>query len=288
LSASLANADKRLEDAYKQFNNESRLVFSGWDERLGAGFENPQIEEAQNTYKMLCIRAWREFAKAMSAINRNDLAIKYEKYAATKESEIQGNDLTRFGLHAVSEAINAGITGNEIINQLADEYYEDRLNRLSYSPFNQYFILQAMASIRKYDAALTTIKDNWGGQLRYGGTTFFEVYRPSWNMILGQNDAPPNNQCGYTSLAHPWGAGVTKWLSENILGVKPVEAGFRKFDIIPYLKDDLKRVSGTTPTPYGIITSAFNTESGDCSIIIPRGTEANRVGILKLVEASAK
>ena len=31
----------------------------------------------------------------------------------------------------------------------------------------------------------------------------------------------PNCQVGYTSLAHPWGGGVTKWLSEEILGIKP-------------------------------------------------------------------
>lgn len=32
-------------------------------------------------------------------------------------------------------------------------------------------------------------------------TTFFEVFRPSWNDCkLSDNDAPVNNQCGYTSL----------------------------------------------------------------------------------------
>ena len=53
-----ANADKRLEKAFKEYDPLPKLGFMGWDERLGAGFENPQTGEAQNTYKMLCISCY--------------------------------------------------------------------------------------------------------------------------------------------------------------------------------------------------------------------------------------
>ena len=138
-----------------------------------------------------------------------------------------------------------------------------------------------MALSKKYDEALTTIKDVWGGQLKYGGTTFFEVFRPSWNSILETNDAPPNNQCGYTSLAHPWSAGVTKWLSENVLGIKPVEPGFKSFTIIPYLNEQLTHVKGVMPTPFGPVNAEFNVENGDCIFNVPAGTICIKVALPK-------
>ena len=277
------NADKRLEKAYNEYDKLPKLGFMGWDERLGAGFENPQTQEAQNTYKMLCINAWKQFGKTMSLINETGMAIKYQQFATSKIKLMLADEsmLQHYGIHAVSEAVNAGLSDHAIINKLSTALFADRLNRLSYSPFNQYFIIQAMASAKQYDAALTTIKDCWGGQLRYGGTTFFEVYRPSWNAILNPNDAPPNNQCGYTSLAHPWSAGVTKWLSENILGIKPVQAGFKSFTIIPFLEDKLTQVKGAMPTPFGAITADFNMQSGNCTVSIPQGTSAEKIGLPK-------
>jgi alpha-L-rhamnosidase len=155
------------------------------------------------------------------------------------------------------------------------------VNRISYSPFNQYFVIQAMAAMKKYDDALSAVKDCWGGQINYGGTTFFEVYRPSWNAVLGANDAVPNNQCGYTSLAHPWGAGVTKWLSEEVLGIKPTGPGFGTYDILPHLGRTLTSVTGKVLTPHGDISASFNVSTGADTVIAPSGT-LGRFGIPKV------
>ncbi|MDR2681048.1 MAG: hypothetical protein LBC47_09590, partial [Tannerella sp.] len=125
-----------------------------------------------------------------------------------------------------------------------------------------------------YSEALTTIDDCWGGQIRYGGTTFFEVFRPSWNDISKPNDAPVNNQCGYTSLTHPWSAGVTKWLSEEIAGVKPLAPGFKSFIFKPHLSDRVRWVKGSTPTLNGTISFAFNAETGKGECVVPPGTSA--------------
>ncbi|MEO7485991.1 MAG: alpha-L-rhamnosidase C-terminal domain-containing protein, partial [Ferruginibacter sp.] len=206
-----------------------------------------------------------------------------ERFAKEKTTQLLADKkvAAQFGIHAVSEAINAGLFNESVIGPLSATLFSDRLNRLSYSPFNQYFIIQAMALAGKNAVALATIKDCWGGQIAYGGTSFFEVFRPSWNTILNTNDAPPNNQCGYTSLAHPWGAGVTKWLSENVLGIKPVSPGFKTFTIIPFLKDSLTQVKGTMPTPFGMIAASFNIQSGDCEITVPPGTMAEQIGLPK-------
>lgn len=116
--------------------------------------------------------------------------------------------------------------------------------------------------------------------MRYGGTTFFEVYRPSWNESLAPNGAPVNNQCGYTSLTHPWSAGVTKWLSEEILGIRPLSPGFGSFLAAPHLTPDVHSVRGSMPTPHGTVRYSFDLKTGRGRLVVPDGTRAT-VGIPK-------
>jgi len=279
-----ANADKRLTEAYLQYDSLPHPGYMGWDERLGAGFENSQAQDAKDTYRMLCIKTWSRFAISVKCAGNEEnrhLADKYEKYAATKAMGLNDETLSRFNVHALSEAVDGNRIGKTRLARYEAQIFRDRNNRLSYSPFNQYFIIQAMATAGYYPEAMATIRDCWGGQIHYGGTSFFEVYRPSWNDILKPNDAPPNNQCGYTSLAHPWSSGVTQWLSAEVLGIKPVEPGYRIFTILPHLAAGITKVKGEMPTPHGIIKSSFDGVSGDYTMTIPPGTTASLIGIPK-------
>lgn len=282
LKTYIDNACSKLDDAYKAYGSNPNLEFFGWDERIGAGFEHPNLPEPQNAYKMLSIRAWKDFAKAMDACGRTDLRDKYIGYANEKVMALKKNMnwYQGFGLHAGADAITAAILSTAEQQSIYENSFSDRVNRISYSPFNQYFVIQAFASMNKYDDALNSIKDLWGGQIAYGGTTFFEDYRPSWNAVVSKNGPVPNNQCGFTSLCHPWGAGVTKWLSEEVLGIKPTSPGFKTFDILPHLGRTLSNVSGKTPTPLGEISASFNLKTGLSSFSIPEGA-SGRIGIPK-------
>ncbi|TSJ43245.1 Bacterial alpha-L-rhamnosidase [Mucilaginibacter corticis] len=275
------NAAQKLDNAYKNFDNPNNLGFYGWDERLGAGFENPTNPETRHAYTMLAIRAWLEFGNLLKQTDDEKLADKYLQYTQTKmdEERKKGTWLNDFGLHASADAINTTLTTAQENTTFYKQNYTDRVNRISYSPFNNYFIIGALGKMDKYDDAISAIKDCWGGQINYGGTTFFEVYRPSWNQILGKNDAPVNNQCGYTSLTHPWSAGVVKWLSEELLGIKPTSPGFKTFQIVPHLSGGLTSVKGATPTLSGNISADFNELSGISTITIPQGTVAEKVAI---------
>lgn len=278
----LDEATKRLDHAHDLWGTNVNLGFFGWDERLGAGFENPNIPENQASYKLLSIQSWKEFASVLRDLGRLDLADRYQGYADQRTEEVLSDEsfLENCGLHASSDAINAGIVPEDRVQQIEQTYFSDRVNRLSYSPFNQYFILQAMGKTGEYDDAISSILDLWGGQVEYGGTTFFETYRPQWNDEIGTNGPVPNNQAGYTSLAHPWSAGVLPWMSEELLGIKAAVPGFSEFEVKPHLGRQLTRVSGSTPTPYGNIEASFNTETGECSVVVPEGTTA-QVGIPK-------
>ncbi|TDQ08106.1 alpha-L-rhamnosidase-like protein [Pedobacter metabolipauper] len=276
----LDNAGKKLEHAYGHFGKSPRIAFYGWDERLGGGFENPNAE-AQNAYSMLSIRAWSEFGKLMRTIGNLKEADKYEGYATEKIQSLRKENawLSTFGLHAAADAINTNLTTPEENNILFNKNFTDRVNRISYSSFNEWFIISAMAKSQRFDEAISAIKDSWGGQIRYGGTTFFEVFRPQWNEILTTNDAPPNNQAGYTSFTHPWSAGIVKWLSEEILGIKPLEPGFKSFSIVPHLGRSLTSVNGGIPTEKGLISASFDTKSGISRVKVPAGTMAKTIAL---------
>jgi len=276
----VANASKKLDLAYVQFAKNPKIAFYGWDERLGGGFENPN-QEAQNAYSMLSIRAWQEFGKLIQTMGDNRVSEKYLGYANEKIgfARNEGSWLQTFGLHAASDAINTTLTTGDENQKLYNNNFMDRVNRVSYSSFNEYFMIAAMARAHHWDDALSAIHDTWGGQIRYGGTTFFEVYRPQWNDILGKNDAPVNNQAGYTSFTHPWSSGVVKWLSEEILGIKPSKPGFAAFTVIPHLGRSLSNVHGTLPTVKGSISAHFDKRTGISKLIVPKGTLAEKVAL---------
>lgn len=280
------NACKKLDHAYEVFGTNLWLGFYGWDERIGAGTSGLTYDsdaEPQNAYKMLSIESWNDFSRMMKDLSKTELSKKYSMYAHEKLSEIRLEpDWTeKYGIHAASDAINTGMLNGKEENRMYKNAFTDRQNRLSFSPFNQYFIIQALSRINKYDDALETIRDQWGGQIKYGATTFFENFRPSWSEDLNPNDAPPNGQCGYTSMAHPWGGGVVKWISEEILGVKPVTPGFGLVEILPHFGRTLTMVEGKVPTPEGAIHVAFDVSKGSAHVIVPQEIKAT-IGIPKV------
>ncbi|MDR3252125.1 MAG: hypothetical protein LBT35_00950, partial [Tannerella sp.] len=278
----LTNTCAKLDAAYKHYGSNPGLSFYGWDERIGAGFENSGCTESQNAYRMLSIRAWNEYGAALSQAGYTQLSAKYRQYAEEKIALLRKDAAWEapLGVHAAADAVNAGFTDGGEQDKLWKTAFADRMQRVSYSPFNQYFIIQSMSRMQRHAEALNTVDDCWGGQIRYGATTFFEVFRPSWNDISRPNDAPVNNQCGYTSLTHPWSAGVTKWLSEEVLGVKPSSPGFATFTFKPYLSAKITWIKGSVPTLHGIIKVAFNALTGDGEVSVPSGTTAT-VGIPK-------
>jgi alpha-L-rhamnosidase len=150
--------------------------------------------------------------------------------------------------------------------------YAIRENNVSFSPFNQFFILKSMAKLGLYNEAFTSINDSWGGQLQFGATTFWECFRSQWTQVVAPLSPVPNGQCGYTSLCHPWSSGITKWLSEEVLGIKPIVPGFEKFVVKPHLTNELTWVRGSVMTVNGQIKSEFDRQKGTASLIVPQGT----------------
>lgn len=134
------------------------------------------------------------------------------------------------------------------------------------STFMGYYILSARGMAGDYEGCLQAIREYWGGMLKLGATTFWEDFDIEWMKNAGCIDELPTEDSvdvhatygghcyqGYRhSFCHGWAAGVTPWLSENILGVKILEPGCKKVKIEPHL-GDLSWAEGAYPTPYGAI-----------------------------------
>ena len=259
-----------------------RIGFYGWGDRLGgfASAENPQTRQA---YRMLFVETCRRVAWAFGKDGHRHLRSVYLKMADTYVEKIQSRPawVNWADIFAASDGINAGIPTSAQKRILYRRCFADRLDRIALSPFNEYFVVEAMARLHRWDQAMETVLDDWGGQIHYGGTTFFEVYEPGWNKIIRTNGGIPSMICGPTSLCHPWSSGCTTWLTQWVAGIRPTTPGFATVDIIPHLGRTLTWVEATAPTPHGTIAESLNVNSGIGKFIIPPGVVA-RIGVPKV------
>ncbi|MGF7033658.1 hypothetical protein J2T17_004606 [Paenibacillus mucilaginosus] len=135
-----------------------------------------------------------------------------------------------------------------------------------YSTFYGYYILKARGEAGDIQGSLDSIRSYWGGMLSLGATTFWEDFDIEWlNNAARIDELTPQGKVdvhgsyggycyqGYRhSLCHGWASGPTAWLSEYVLGIRPLEPGCRTVRVAPQL-GDLTWAEGTFPTPHGIV-----------------------------------
>lgn len=135
-----------------------------------------------------------------------------------------------------------------------------------FTSFMGYYLLEALAKGGHYAEAMQLIADYWGRMIDLGATTFWEDFNYNDAKNAGRIDeivpegkfdihADGGAWC-YVGLRHSfchgWASGPTAWLSEHVLGIEPVEPGFKTVRIDPHL-GGLEWAEGTFPTPYGLI-----------------------------------
>ncbi len=274
-------ANRLLMKAAAEFDNPP-VRFYGWDDRLG-GFR--PTAAASRACRMLLIETCRRYAGALGAAGRLSLAKKFRRMADKFQASVEKHRWIRHAdVFVASDAINGGVPTAAQMPRVERLYFSNRLDRISFSPFNEYFVVEAMARAHLWNQAIETVLDDWGGQIRYGGTTFFECYWPSWNRVIGHNGPLPTCDAGDTSLCHPWSAGCTAWLTRWVAGIRPATPGFATVDIIPHLGRMLTWVRATEPTPHGTVSEYINVGRGPKGIgryTIPPGTAA-WIGIPKV------
>ncbi len=125
--------------------------------------------------------------------------------------------------------------------------------------FRQY-VHKALLRIGLGQRALDDIRRTWGYMLEHGATTWWE------RMPM----KPGASRC------HAWSAHPTAFLSRHVLGLYPIEAGWRRFGVDPQ-SFDLKHAAGKVPTPHGDISISWTINADqirEFELTVPKGTEA--------------
>lgn len=130
-------------------------------------------------------------------------------------------------------------------------------------------------SLYKYEAVLSggtkfgrrvfdSIDSEWGAMLEKGATSF-------WEMREG---AEAFSQAG--SLCHGWSAIPVYFYGAYVLGVRPVEPGFKKFIVAP-MPCALDSAKGTVPTPHGPIHVEWTRKGNRIRLRIQHPSSCHRV-----------
>ena len=113
-------------------------------------------------------------------------------------------------------------------------------------------------------AAIDVLKEYYGGMLSRGATTFWEDFDVEWLEGSGRIDEITpvglkdlhgdfGNYCykGFRhSLCHGWSCGPVQFLTEYVMGIRVLEAGYRRVMVMPNLVD-MNSLQAKVPTPYG-------------------------------------
>jgi len=143
------------------------------------------------------------------------------------------------------------------------------------TPYYGSYLLSAMAQLGHRSEAMEWMKGYWGSMLDAGATSYWEAWDPSWAGTDPHSKLEADDKVGYNaSLAHGWSSGPAAWLTEEVLGVKALEPGFRRVQIRPELAG-LKWAKGTVATPQGPISVTAGER--EWSVTLPSGVVAEVV-----------
>jgi hypothetical protein len=132
------------------------------------------------------------------------------------------------------------------------------------SPFFYAYVLESLATCGHRAEVVELIREKWGAMVEAGASTFWE----GWD--------------GAGSRCHAWSASPVYHLSQQILGVVPVEAGWKRVRVAP-LPAGLEFARGVVPSPLGPIRVEWEMVEEDqlaVRVDIPEGMEGEFVGPL--------
>ena len=136
----------------------------------------------------------------------------------------------------------AGLAGCGDGQALARRMFAPDVDPIAH-PFHGLFLAGGLYRYGHGQRALDFMREYWGSMLERGATTFWESdFSLTWpdGQVLSRG----------VSYCHGWSAAPTYVLPAYVLGVRPLEPGFRRVLVEPEL-GDLDWAEGRVPTPHG-------------------------------------
>jgi len=257
-------------------NSNNRSTFIDWSPDLDT--DSP---ESRRVTLMELLRAFSEGAWLLQEVGDLPASEKFLRIAEKLRADTLKNsldpNLNIFGERWQTNAM-AVYAGLAEATQRAAVWQNilSRPYRFVVTPRLNFYALCAMAQAGHRQEALDWMEDYWGGMLRPETTTFWEGYDARWQKEHFHQHLQTDHGEGYfVSLCHGWSSGPTAWLTEQVLGIQPIAAGFAKVSIRPELCG-LKWARGTEPCPQGLLKVDYQYDASGfkAKIELPEGVTA--------------
>ncbi len=157
--------------------------------------------------------------------------------------------------------------------------------------FLSFAIIEALTKLGEGEFALSIIKEYFGDMIDLGATTFWEDFDVDWlkdnpSTLVDTPDTKRKNihadygkfcyQGLRHSLCHGWSTGFLDFFYKHILGIVPLEKGYKTIKIDPHLYS-LEFVEGRIPTRFGIIAVRHVLKNGKIETIYTLPDGVNKV-----------
>jgi hypothetical protein len=213
------------------------------------------IENAWYYHALSCI----EFMADILELDCADISAKKARIKEGYESLWTGNGYKSSGAVAPDDRANA----LAVISGLAGKDKYDKItsvltNTFNSSPYMEYYVLEALCSMDKYDEARSRMLRRYESMIKEDYSTLWE----NWIKADGTSN-------------HAWSGGPLVIMSKYFAGVRPLKAGYKEFVIKPQISGD-DTVKCVVPSVKGYIT-VTETKSGNSFVLdacVPADTTA--------------
>ncbi len=219
-----------------------------WPEGERDGYDRREVNTVINSFHYLNLNQMAAMAEALG--RTNDATAYREKAAHVKQrfnevlfdddKYIDGEGSNHSALHANMLPLAVGLVPEEHVKSVADFVIS---RDMKCSVYGAQYLLEGLYNAGEAQAALDLMtsqeKRSWYNMIRCGSTITMEAW---------DNEFKPNQDWN-----HAWGAAPGNIISRYLLGVRPLEPGFKKALIQPQ-PASLKNVKGVVPTIRGPIT----------------------------------
>lgn len=201
-------AKKQLELAQSLHDKNGIITFlSGWNSFIdwAANLKTTTAVEGVYLYTL------EKMAELADAIGETKDAVKYRSllhktrqdayqhlYDTPKEVFCNAYDEHQLSVQAQVWMILGGVIAGNEAQKLLKHCLSNPDFLQPVTPYMHHYVVEAMIKIGMMDEALTHIKEYWGGMVKAGADTFWEVYVPGQPELSPYNDALINSWC------HAW------------------------------------------------------------------------------------
>ncbi|MCY3023865.1 MAG: hypothetical protein NTW87_33215, partial [Planctomycetota bacterium] len=244
------------------------------------------------TFNLLYLHALRHATRIGAALDDSGLASHCTRQAAALADRIQlvfassrrnllvetvdlrtGEPGELVSQHAIALAVIEGLLGKRLedrqgpVGQVLNDWLpppgaDAAPGPVRASLFFRAFVHEALALLGRGEDALNDIRRTWGYMLDQGAATWWE----------GMPLRPGMAHC------HAWSTHPTTFLSRHVLGLAPLEPGWKRFRADPQPLG-LSHAEGRVPTPHGEIAVAWRVDDKTrrlhVELTVPQGTEAD-------------